>query len=170
MHQVCPPWHPNMQNLGQILIRPADPGDEHGILYCLAAAFAPYRVSYTPEAYADTVLDEASLADRLQRMHVLVASSAGEIAGTVTASLAEAQGHLRGMAVLPECRGKGLAAALLTAIERWLKDHGCNRVTLNTTLPLQAAIKFYEKNGYRRSGRISDFFGMPLVEYVKEFL
>ena len=158
-----------MQNLGQFLIRPAEIGDERGILRCLAAAFEPYRVSYTPEAYADTVLDEASLAERLQRMQVLVASSAREIAGTVAASLAGGEGHLRGMAVLPACRGNGLAAALLTAIEKWLRNQGCSRVTLDTTLPLQAAIKFYEKNGYRRSGRIADFFGMPLVEYVKEF-
>ena len=159
-----------MQNLGQILIRPAQGGDEHGILRCLAAAFEPYRVSYTPEAYADTVLDEAALAERLQRMHVLVAASTEQIAGTVAASLADGEGHLRGMAVLPEYCGNGLAGALLTAIERWLKDHGGNQVTLNTTLPLQAAIKFYEKNGYRRSGRIADFFGMPLVEYVKELV
>ena len=159
-----------MQNLGQFLIRPAKNGDEHGILRCLAAAFEPYRASYTPEAYADTVLDETSLAERLQRTHVLVAPYTEEIAGTVAASQANGEGHLRGMAVLPECRGNGLAAALLTGIEGWLHEHGCKRVTLNTTLPLQAAIKFYEKNGYRRSGQIADFFGMPLVEYVKELV
>jgi len=28
-------------------------------------------------------------------------------------------------------------------------------------------MRFYEKHGYRRSGKVSDFFGMPLVEYVK---
>jgi hypothetical protein len=49
-----------------------------------------------------------------------------------------------------------------------LKDHGCRRVTLDTTLPLTAAIKFYENNGYRKSGQVTDFFGMPLLEYVKE--
>ena len=158
-----------MQNLGQFLIRPAKNGDEHGILRCLAAAFEPYRVSYTPEAYAGTVLNEVSLAERLQRMHLLVASSSEEIAGTVAASQTNGEGHLRGMAVLPKYCGNGLAVALLTAIERWLNEHGCKLVTLNTTLPLQA-IEFYEKNGYRRSGQIPDFFGMPLVEYVKELV
>jgi hypothetical protein len=28
-------------------------------------------------------------------------------------------------------------------------------------------MKFYEKNGYRGSAKIADFFGMPLREYVK---
>jgi GNAT superfamily N-acetyltransferase len=164
-----PTRHPSMKNLGQILIRPAEAGDEDGILQCLAAAFEPYAASYTPEAYADTVLDGDALADRLRKMHVLVASSRGAIAGTVAGSLTDGEGHLRGMAVLPEYRGSGMAGMLLTAIEGWLKDAGCKRVTLDTTLPLLAAIKFYENNGYRRSGRIADFFGMPLVEYVKEF-
>ena len=60
------------------------------------------------------------------------------------------------------------AAALLAAVEEWLHSRGCKRVTLDTTLPLRAAMKFYEKNGYRRSGIVTDFFGMPLLEYVKE--
>jgi len=153
---------------GKIVIRPAGGGDREGILRCLAAAFEPYRADYTPAAYADTVLDEASLNHRLRHMHVLVAAASEAIVGTVAASLIEGEGHLRGMAVNPEWRRSGLSAQVLNAIEAWLQDHGCKRVTLDTTLPLEAAIRFYEKNGYRRSGRVSDFYGMPLVEYVKE--
>jgi hypothetical protein len=26
---------------------------------------------------------------------------------------------------------------------------------------------FYEKNGFRRTGKVTDFFGMPLIEYTK---
>ena len=157
-----------MKNLGEILIRPAEAGDEDGILRCLAEAFGPYRTEYTSQAFADTVLEGPTLAARMQSMYVIVASSAGEIVGTVAGSLADGEGHLRGMAVLPKLRGTGLAGALLKTIEFWLKDHGCRRVTLDTTLPLGAAMKFYENNGYRKSGHVTDFFGMPLVEYVKE--
>jgi GNAT superfamily N-acetyltransferase len=157
-----------MENLGEIIIRPAETGDEWGILQCLRTAFEPYRAAYTPGAYADTVVDEAGLATRLVQMHVLVASCRGKVVGTVSGSLTYGEGHLRGMAVLPEVRGSGLAAALIRSIEEWLKMRGCRRITLDTTLPLQAAIRFYEKNGYTRSGQIPDYFGMPLVEYVKE--
>jgi GNAT superfamily N-acetyltransferase len=69
---------------------------------------------------------------------------------------------------LPEWRRLGVAAKLLAAIESYLSARGCKRITLDTTLPLQAAMKFYEKNGYRRSAKIADFFGMPLLEYVKQ--
>jgi len=32
---------------------------------------------------------------------------------------------------------------------------------------LQRAIRFYTKHGFSPSGRVTDFFGMRLYEYVK---
>ena len=100
-------------------------------------------------------------------MHVLVATAAGNVVGTISGTHHAGEGHLRGMAVLPEWRGSGIAAKLLAAIETHLHSQGCKRITLDTTLPLEPAMRFYEKNGYQRSGNITDFFGMPLIEYVK---
>ena len=71
------------------------------------------------------------------------------------------------MAVLPECHGQGIAKELLATAEEELRLLGCTRVTLNTTEPLRRAVHFYEKNGYRASGKIRDFFGMPLYEREK---
>jgi len=150
-------------------IREAKTADAAAILDCLAQAFAPYEQQYTPEAFADTVLDEISLTDRLRKMRVLVAVDNSRIVGTVGGSIRDnREGHLRGMAVLPTYQVSGVAALLLRAIESDLRVMGCIRVTLDTTMPLQAAIRFYEKHGYVRSGVVTDFFGMPLIEYVKE--
>jgi ribosomal protein S18 acetylase RimI-like enzyme len=149
-------------------IRRAQEADADAILQCLAIAFAPYRERYTPAAFADTVLDPSTLRERMQKIHVLVAVSDGQIVGTVAGSTDDrCEGHLRGMAVLPEFHGTGIASRLLLAIEERLQTQGCTKVSLDTTLPLQAAIKFYEKRGYSRSGTVRDFFGMPLIEYVK---
>ena len=153
--------------LNAVIIRPALSADQDGILACLAAAFEPYRTAYTSEGFADTILSAERLAVRLQQMHVIVACASEEIVGTIAGSTHGALGHLRGMAVLPEWQGSGLAARLLAAIEARLQKEGCTTVTLDTTLPLRAAMRFYEKNGYKRSGKVSDFFGMTLVEYVK---
>ena len=71
------------------------------------------------------------------------------------------------MAALPSIRGKGLAAQLLGQAEMELRSRGCARITLDTTEPLERAMRFCEKNGYRRSARVSDFLGMPLIEYQK---
>jgi len=57
---------------------------------------------------------------------------------------------------------------LLAAVEGLVRREGCKRITLDTTLPLAAAMRFYEKNGYHCSGRTADFFGMPLLEYAKQ--
>jgi ribosomal-protein-alanine N-acetyltransferase len=100
-------------------------------------------------------------------MTVLVATADGKIVGTISATANGEQGHLRGMAVLPEWRGTGTAAQLLAAIETWLRARGSREVTLDTTEPLKSAISFYERHGYSHSGRVSDFFGMRLVEYSK---
>lgn len=77
------------------------------------------------------------------------------------------EGHLLGMAVLPEWQGAGVAAALLRAAENELLNNGCTFVTLDTTAPLKQATRFYEKHGFSPSGMDSGFFGMPLYEYSK---
>ena len=160
-----------MNPTADIEIRPATDDDEDAtaILKCLATAFEPYKKDYAPSAFTDTVLTNETVHVRLQQMHVLLASVAGNVVGTVAAAWHPdtREGHLRGMAVLPEWHGRGVAAKLLTAIEDWLLSRGCKRITLNTTLPLAAAMKFYEKHGYHRSGNIGDFFGMPLIEYER---
>ena len=161
-----------MDPTAEIKIRPArnDDKDAFAILKCLAAAFEVYRKHYSPPAFADTTLTNETVHVRLQQMHVLIATVSGNVVGTIAAAwhpeIKEA--HLRGMAVLPEWHGRGVAAKLLTAIEAWLLSRGCNRITLDTTIPLAAAMKFYEKHGYHRSGKIGDFFGMPLIEYEKQ--
>jgi GNAT superfamily N-acetyltransferase len=91
---------------------------------------------------------------------------AGTIAGARTGSGSD--GRLRGMAILPEWKHTGLAAQLLSAMEAWLKEQGCHRITLGTTPPLKAALRFYEKAGYSHTGKVSDFHGMQLLDYAKE--
>jgi len=159
----------NKRSRVEFKIRSASVEDSEGILRCLAEAFEPYRRQYTSEAFADTVLDRDSLKARMQTMQIMVAVANGEVIGTIAgASRDGGIGHLRGMAVLPSFQGTGVAARLLDAIETHLRTIRCTRVTLNTTEPLSAAMKFYEKHGYQRSGRVSDFFGMRLIGYAKQ--
>jgi GNAT superfamily N-acetyltransferase len=143
--------------------------DVPGILDCLGEAFEDYRMLYTQGAYLDTVLTEETLQQRLTKMLVYVAAGPSkEIAGTIACNVVNSEeGHIRGMAVLPKWRGTGLAARLLGFAESELLIRKCARVTLDTTEPLRRALRFYEKQGYRRSGKTADFFGMRLIEYHK---
>ena len=119
-------------------VRSATEGDCDGILACLHSAFEPYK------------------------------TEAGEIIGTIACQVrVEGEGHLRGMAVDPRLQGRGISQQLLERAESELHARHCQRITLDTTQYLQRAIHFYECNGYRASGKVTDFFGMPLYEYIK---
>ena len=153
-----------------VMIRRATLRDAEAILACLRLAFAPYQNLYTPAAFDDTVLTHELLHERLKNMTVLVAENRSkQIVGTIAGGMiGDAEVHLRGMIVLPERQGHGVAQALLERAETELKQRACKRITLDTTEHLIPAMRFYERNGFRRTGRISDFFGMPLIEYAKE--
>jgi ribosomal protein S18 acetylase RimI-like enzyme len=136
-------------------IRKASDKDSDAILGCLHTAFEPYRTQYTPQGFADTVLDFETIRRRMYDMCILVAVSGGRIVGTIGCVVKGREGHLRGMAVSPEWQGTGVAAALLHAAETELQNNGCRCVTLDTTAPLKRATRFYEKHGFSASIRES---------------
>ena len=150
-------------------IRKATSDNCDGILECLASAFAPFRESYTPEGFLDTVLISETVQHRLQHMNIFVAlRTDGSVIGTIGCKVEHAgKGHLRGMAVSPEWQGSRLAAELLARAEEELWNAGCSTITLDTIHPLRRAVRFYEKHGFRATGRVGDFFDMPLFEYRK---
>jgi len=151
-------------------IRKAMKSDAPGILHCLQTAFEPYRTSYTADAFRDTVLTPETIHTRLAAMTGFVATDGtGRVIGTVAGGIVgKEEGHLRGMAVLPECQGRGVAEGLLRNVENHLRSLGCSRISLDTTEPLKRATRFYEKHGFHSSGKVSEFFGMPIFEYVKQ--
>jgi GNAT superfamily N-acetyltransferase len=153
----------------RVSVRRAHVEDSDGILRCLCTAFEPYRAQYTVGAFADTVLTPQKVRERIATMSVFVAvDEAGDVVGTIGCSVVgENEGHVRGMAVDPRSQGGGVARRLLEAVEAELVELGCARVSLDTTAPLERAVRFYERNGFRASGKVVDFFGMPLFEYVK---
>jgi ribosomal protein S18 acetylase RimI-like enzyme len=153
----------------RIAIRRASANEVEAIRACLAEAFAAFRALYTLEAYQDTVPPPAGMRKRMSDMTVYIASTAeGEIVGTISYGMDRAKtAHLRGMAVRPAWQGHGIAEQLLRTAENDLLAAGCVLVSLHTTAPLERAIRFYQKHGFVPSGKIEDFFGMPLYEYVK---
>jgi N-acetylglutamate synthase-like GNAT family acetyltransferase len=161
--------NPGKPEATAITIRKAHPQDAAAIAACLASAFAPFRSQYTGGAFADTVLNAEGVLDRMAHMTIYAAvTPVGEIVGTVAAAVVDQVGHLRGMAVRPDWQGHAIAEQLLLVAEDDMRIAGCHRITLDTTAPLQRASRFYERHGFARSGDISDFFGMPLHEYVKQ--
>jgi GNAT superfamily N-acetyltransferase len=70
----------------------------------------------------------------------------------------EAHGHLTILAVTESGEGRGVASALLGAVERWSAARGFRFVTLNVFARNARARAVYEKAGY----------GPDFVRYLKE--
>ena len=152
----------------KISVRQAKLKDAHEISLCLQAAFEAFRSAYTPGAFEDTVPGPVAVAARFDTMELLVASAGSDrVEGTIACLVDGEEGHLRGMAVRPEWQGRAVASQLLAAAEEALRSRGCTHVTLDTTAALPRAIRFYEKHGYARSGKVADYHGKPLYELVK---
>ena len=156
----------------EFLIRRAAPDDADAIREVLQQAFAPYRASYTADAYTDTTLTSETVRERLASMAVLVAAdNAGQVIGTIAyQAVAGGEAHVRGMAVRPEWHGSGVAKELLAQVEREVRELHCTAITLDTTRPLERAVRFYETHGFRATGEVSSFFGMDLFTYRKEIV
>lgn len=184
-HKLCLCGWPTFYN-PRVMIRRATLDDAPAVLECLQAAFAPFRPLYSADAFADTTLTPDTVVQRFATMQVFALELPGAgIVGTIACAVEDGatghmgargaraglarSGHIRGMAVLPDFQGKGVADQLLRAAEDALRAAGCARVTLDTTAPLQRAIRFYARNGYRATGQVGDFYGMELFQYAKEF-
>jgi len=66
--------------------------------------------------------------------------------------------RLYSIAVDARHRGRGLAAALLADAERVARRRGRTRVTLEVREDNSAAIRLYERLGYRLKGRAADYY------------
>ena len=83
--------------------------------------------------------------------HVIV----GTITGTPVACGAikaydETTAEVKRMYTTDAARGRGLAGEVLTALEDWARELNYRRLMLETGKRQTAAIRLYEKHGYRR--------------------
>lgn len=65
--------------------------------------------------------------------------------------------EIKRMYVLPEFRGKGMATALLEALENWSKELGYKRAILETSNKMPGAISLYRKNKYYEIPRYGQY-------------
>ena len=153
------------------IIRKAILKDANSIHEVLLAAFEEYRSYYTPEGFHDTVMSEEAVINRMKKMIVYVAvDPKGKIIGTIGwQKINNEEAHIRGMGVLPICQGiNGPATVLLQIVETDARSEGCTILTLDTTAVLERAQNFYKKQGFKKTGKIGDFFGSTIYEFAKE--
>ncbi len=106
----------------------------------------------------------------LAARYALVAVCSERILGYALAiPYVEGVAHLASIAVVPECRGRGLGTRLLSSLERLLARDGFLVVFLETWLSNTTARRFYEKRGYRLIAVIPGYYewGEAALLYAK---
>jgi ribosomal protein S18 acetylase RimI-like enzyme len=76
--------------------------------------------------------------------------------------------YIRSIAVRPDARGLGIGSRILNAVEAFAVAHRYRRLLLNAASFLLAAIRLYERHGFRHTGEQSDLFGTQLLTMAKD--
>lgn len=66
-------------------------------------------------------------------------------------------GEIKRMFVAPGHRGSGVSTAVLRRLEQDARDRGWSRVVLETGTEQHAAVRFYEREGYRSVPRFGHY-------------
>ena len=164
VHFWAPPGHASTI----VMIRLARRNDSTAIAGVLLDAFAEFEALYTPAGYRATTPSVAEIDARFDEGPIWVVERDAEMVGT-GAVLARTNGlYVRSMAVRPTDRGLRSGEKLLDTIAAYAMQHGHRRLVLNTTPFLFAAIRLYERYGFRPTGERPDLFGTPLITMAKE--
>jgi len=154
--------------MADVKVRRAALEDAPAIATILYASFVEFRPVYTPEGFTATAVTAEEVLVRLSEGPVWVALWEDSLCGTVAAVARGTALYVRGMAVLPSVRGKGVGETLLRAVEAFASEHGHTTLLLTTTPFLDSAIRLYERFGFSRTaGSEADLYGTPLFTMEK---
>src|SRR4029077_16258756 len=135
----------------EVRIRQAGPKDAGALAKVLYESFVEYERLYTRDGFVATTPNDDQILARMREGPVWIAFRETTTLGTVAAVMKGQSAYMRGMAVLPAARGFRVGAQLLEQVEDWASGAGCRRVFLSTTPFLSAAIRLYERHGFRRT-------------------
>jgi GNAT superfamily N-acetyltransferase len=119
-----------------------------------------------PGAFADTLAEAAALPERdwraMARTGAIFIASAGPEPVGVAAGVSRAAPAERGLGamwVAPPWRGAGAAPMLAGAVIAWARSEGAARLMLWVPADHPRARAFYERQGFRATGRSRPFPG-----------
>ena len=124
----------------------------------LAALAALEHAVFAPEAYPSFFFRQAL---DLWPTHLWLAADDDTLGGYALGAPAEggSEGWLLSLAVHPQLRGRGIAVALVRQLLGSFADAGIARVVLTVTPGNVAAVRLYERLGFRMEAEEANYFG-----------
>jgi GNAT superfamily N-acetyltransferase len=151
-----------------MLVRLAVPAEAEQISEVLLRAFEEFRPQYSRGLFDATAIPAHEVGERMAEGPVWVVESDGRLIGTVGAVLQGATCYMRGMAIVPEARGKSIGRRLLERVEQFALASGSKEIKLSTTPFLHPAIALYQRWGFeRQAGSEYDFLGTIAFTMIK---
>jgi N-acetylglutamate synthase-like GNAT family acetyltransferase len=152
-----------------IIIRTAEEEDIKDIYNILSNAFSPYTKFYTKTAYQATVVSPNILKKRIQdnKANILVAELDNKIIGTASFYKKQDYIYLYSMAVDPVFQKNGVGNILLNKIIKFTTNEKIKKILIYSYYPLKDAIRFYESNGFKKSGKKLDYHGINVFEMIR---
>jgi GNAT superfamily N-acetyltransferase len=119
-----------------------------------------------PDSFAGTLTEARALTEpdwrAMTRDGAIFIATAGREAVGVAAGLRRESPTERGLGamwVAPAWRGRGVAPMLAAAVTGWARSQGCTRLSLWVPSDNARARAFYERQGFRATGRARPFPG-----------
>ena len=136
------------------LLRPIQPADDAAIARIIRTVMPEFGACGSGFAIGDPEVDWMSRAYAEPRSAYFVVEVAGEVVGGGgVAPLAGGDGdtcELRKMYFLPQARGLGAGSALMEKCLEAARGFGFRRCYLETLTGMDAAMRLYERSGFRR--------------------
>ena len=140
---------------GGYMIRPIEPRDDAAMAAIVRRSLETYGLNLPGTAYFDPELDHLSrfyAAKPLERAYFVLEDACGRVLGG--AGLAEAPegtrcAEVQKLYLSEEARGQGLGRRLMERVEQAARSLGYRETYLETHSRLKAAIRLYERLGYR---------------------
>ncbi len=103
-------------------------------------------------------------------VHFVAARERQVVLGTGALVRKDGYGEVKSMFTGPSARGRGVAAAILRALEDHAREIGLPILRLETATILDGAVRLYERHGFTRCARFGDYVANDVSVYMEKTL
>ncbi len=113
--------------------------------------------------------DETTVANLLKKpgaVFLKYLNEEGKLEGCVLLNKKDNRIYLGMFSVSPSAQGKGIGKKMLAAADDYARKHNCSSIFMTVITVREELIAWYEKNGYKKTGKILPFpvderYGIP---------